>query len=112
MPTMPYAVECLLLYMKFINIVPFAFVKYLSHCGQLIKCSSSWPEPGSFFSKCHFNILLHSVLYQFSEDFPCKVMPLKCLQSRGSPSLLYIGMIVNFTKSSGVSSSCWIFVSR
>src|SRR6218665_1162984 len=42
----------------------------------------------------------------------CKLMPLQFLQYCGSPFLCYIETIVDFVKSSGMSSSSWLFVTR
>ena len=66
---MPFGVDRLLF--KSMNFwLSSIFFKYLSHCEELINCASSWPEPGLFFSKCSFNKLFHSVLFQLVKTLP------------------------------------------
>lgn len=79
--------------------------KYLSYCEELIDYASSWPETGLLLSKCSFNTLFLSVLYQFGEVFPWNALRANASVIFGafrSPFLLYIGTIVYFDQSSEV----------
>lgn len=48
----------------------------------IVNCASSQPGPDLFFSKCSVNIVVHSALYHFGENFPgmlCRPISLSVL---------------------------------